>query len=698
MAADKAPARVVLVGGGHAHVEVLRRAAMRRMPDTDLVLVTDRVHSAYSGMVPALISGEIEREELEIDVWPLARRAGATVIIARMTGIDPITRRVHLKDRPSLHYDLCSLDIGGSVAGLDTPGVREHAVATRPLAVLLQRLGTLSDTDAKAITVVGAGAAGVELALALRHRVPSAEVTLWDRGRRVVDGGSGALRRRTRSALAEHRVSVRTNVRVLRVNADSVECSDGAALASDLTVWATGAAPHPVLVDAGLPTGPRGFVRIEDDLRVVGHSRLFAVGDCAVPDSRPDLPRAGVYAVRMGPVLHNNLVAVLNGRPTEPYRPQRSMLSLLNVSDGTAIGAKYGVAIRSAWMARLKDRIDRGWLDRYRGDGLPDMPPMPMVCSGCAAKAPSGVLEAVLAGRVHGTVGEDAAHVAIPGPLAWTVDAFPAFTKDTWLASRVAAGHALADLWCKGVRPTHALALVTAPAGDPEALQADLQAAQRGLTEVLDEHGIALVGGHTMTGPDVAMGLTALGPAPRFLGIDGASVGDRLLLTRPLGTGVALRSDAMGHLAGHEMQAVYDSMLGVDAGVVEVADKVSAATDVSGFGLANHLLDLCRASDVACEVEMDDLPALPGVIEALDRGIRSTSAPDNEAAAQQDLDIAPHRHRPLLFDPQTGGGVLVCVPASELEAVQARLGGVCIDSLVPYDGGARVRASTRFSS
>lgn len=678
---------LVLVGGGHAHVEVLRAFAMDRPEGVRITLVTDRTVSAYSGMVPAFIAGDVALSDLEIDVWPLARRAGATVIEAKMTRLDPVAQRVFLQGRQPLAYDVCSVDIGGSVAGLDTEGVRDNAVATRPLATLLDRMVALSQREPERIAVVGSGPAGIELALSLRTRFPSSHVALVERANDILPGVGGRYRRRVLGVLSERRVDVHTNTSVSAVTPEGILQEDGSLIEADVVLWATGAAPHWAMLRSELPVAASGFTLTEDTLQVAGHPTLFAAGDCAVPRSRPDLPRAGVYAVRAGPVLAHNLRQFLRGRPLEAWRPQRHMLSLLNVGDGTAIAHKWGLSTRSRWVYGWKDTIDRAWLDRYRGDGLPKMPPMQMSCLGCAAKLPAGALEQVLVDAVAGTPGEDAARIDVGADVAWTVDVFPAFSDDAELVAQIAAVHALADLWAKGVRPSHVLALVTVPDSEPSAVFA---AAMAGVRRVLAEHAIVLAGGHTVLGDTLTVGLTAVGAVHRFVGIDSGQVGDVVLLTRPLGTGVLLRADNAGDVSGPDMKAALGHMTRSHAALLDVSERIHAATDVSGFGLAKHWIDLCVASQCAAVVHMDALPVHSGVHKALVDGVRSTSAPQNEQAVQSVINVAEHALRPLLFDPQTGGGLLVTVPEQSAADVAAALGAVVIGRLVAFSGGPRL--------
>lgn len=667
---------LVLVGAGHSHIEVLRRLAMAPEPGLRVTLVTDSLWATYSGMVPEVVADGLPREALSIDVWPLARRAGATVVHATLVGIDPQRQRLSLAGRPELAYDLCSLDIGSTVAGADLPGVREYALATRPLAGLLDGVDALRGAS---LAVVGGGAAGVELACALRGRDAAAKVTLVTASSQLVPGLGRRVARRLATLLRARGIALRLGEEVAAVDADGVRLVNGEYVAAQRVVWAAGAAAHAVLRDSPLPTDERGFVWVRDDLSVPGCPGLFAAGDCAVPRRSPRLPRSGVYAVRMGPYLHHNLLAAHRGRPTTAYKPQTDALALINLGDGTALAAKWGLCVNGAWVHRLKQRIDGDFITRYRPAELPRMEPMEMACRGCAAKLPPVALQEGL-GIVPGTVGEDAARLPGRSELVWTVDAFPAFSDDAYFVAQVAAGHALADLWCKGARPTAALAVVTLPEARPAAL-AQVMA---GLRAVLEPRGIALLGGHTATGPELVVGLTALGEVRRFVGLDGAEAGDVLLLTGALGTGLALRGDAMGRLSADEAMALNGQLLAVDDALVDQAPRLTAATDVSGFGLAHHLLDLCRASACGAELDLAAVAVLPGVERLLAEGLRSTADPANRAAAAPWV-LGEHPRRDLLFDPQTGGGTLVAVSAEHAEVVSSALAARQVGRLVPGD-------------
>jgi selenide,water dikinase len=691
---------------------VVRRFMMRPVAGVRLTLVVDRYEAVYSGMVPGLVAGDYRIGDLTIDVRPLARRAGARCLHARATGIDPFEKRVLLEGRPSIAYDVASLDVGSTVRGLDLPGVREHAVATRPIARFVEtveaRIAGLPAGRPARVVVVGGGAAGIELALCLDARLRAAghavSLTLIAASDSLLPGGHAHLTDRVRAEARQRGIGIRTGERVVEVEADAVlvERASGPPerLASDLTLWATGAAPPAWLAETKLPLDPSGFLRVDEHLAVPGCPDLFAAGDCAVPDHATWIPRAGVYAVRQGPVLDHNLRARLESRPPRRYAPQRDFLALLNAGGGRAIGGKWGIGATGRAVFLLKDWIDRRFMRRFQvldaeGHPAPDFPSPEemtdaddMVCGGCAAKVGPAPLRAALArldpappdaSVINGlSEADDAATVALPGGerLLATIDAFRAFTDDPWLVGRVAAVNAASDVLAKGGRPRHALALVTVADDEPTRQVETLYQVMAGIRAGLDPLGVSLVGGHSTTGPELFVGLSITGtPAPdgRVLGLDGLQPGDRLVLTRPLGSGVLLAADMRGLATGRWMEALTEHMLRDGAATVRAVLRhpVHACTDVSGFGLAGHLLDLLERSAVAADLFARAIPVAAGVRTLLDAGVRSTFHEQNATARDRvamDTGLATSDLE-LLFDPQTAGGLLLGVPAVACEAL-----------------------------
>ena len=312
---------------------------------------------------------------------------------------------------------------------------------------------------------------------------------------------------------------------VVRVDAYGVRLADGRVLPASLVVWATGAAGPDLLARSGLPVDERGFLRVGDDLRCVEFPEIFAAGDCATLASYPELPKAGVYAVRQGPVLAANLRAVARGRRTRRFRPQRDFLALLNTGDGRAILSRGSLALRNRLAWRLKDYIDRRFIRLYERPPLTERETMarPMIaCGGCAAKVGADVLSRVLARlelpRAEGVIvglqePDDAAVFAHPpGTLAVaTTDAFPPFSDDLYLVGQVAANNAASDLYAMGAEGAAAVAFVCLPRDDDGLAEQQLEHFLRGALAQLQQLGIPLVGGHTIAGEQTIVGFSMHG-------------------------------------------------------------------------------------------------------------------------------------------------------------------------------------------
>jgi selenide,water dikinase len=367
--------RLVLVGGGHAHVHVLSKAARTPLAGVELVLISPFERHHYSGMVPGYLQGTYEESDLAFDLREIAARAGARFVQAPAERIDAGARTVEVAGE-RIGWDLLSVDVGAEPAGLGIPGVREHAFSVRPMSravALRQRAEELTSAargQEISLVVVGGGAAGFEVALALerlgRDRACRPKVTVVEAGTGVLPGFSPAVRGLAERVLAGRGIRVRAGRRVTLVESRRVVLDDGTDEPSDLTVWLTGAAPLALLSRSDVPKDAGGYLLVDDTLRAVDGIPIFGAGDGIGIAGHPDLPKAGVYAVRESPVLAHNLRAALDGGSPRHYHPQKSYLALMNSADGRALWRWHGLAghSRLAWL--LKDRIDRGFMRRYR--------------------------------------------------------------------------------------------------------------------------------------------------------------------------------------------------------------------------------------------------------------------------------------------------------------------------------------------
>ena len=365
--------RLVLLGGGHAHVQVLHALAREPMAGADVLLITPFARQMYSGMVPGLVAGHYTADQCAIPLTPLAAAAGVPMVEGMAVALDTAARVVHLADGRKAEYDVLSLDTGASMDRDRIRGARDNAMFVRPIehfVRLLDGLVELARQRVVDVVVVGGGAAGVELALALQYRLAGAgmgeecaRVALVTGGPAPLQDYPPAVMRHAAAVLAARRVTVFRDT-CAELQPGVLVLGSGARLACDAPVLATGAEPPPWLAGSGLQLDVRGFVCTGPTLQSCSHPEVFAVGDVASRVDAPH-PRSGVYAVRAGPPLLLNLRRHVAGGALQPYQPQRKTLNLISCGERRAIMAwgDWVAQGRSAW--RWKDRIDRQFVARY---------------------------------------------------------------------------------------------------------------------------------------------------------------------------------------------------------------------------------------------------------------------------------------------------------------------------------------------
>lgn len=351
--------RLVLLGGGHAHAFLLNELRTKPLAGAALTLVSPYPVQTYSGMLPGLIAGHYCALDLQIDLARLSRETGAVLLLDRAVGLDAGKRTVLLERGDPIEYDLLSLNTG-SVTDTRVPGSAEFALAAKPFEPFLQRWESARGT-AKRFAVAGSGAAGVELAMAIRHRRPDAPVVLFSE-RNMFEG---RFAERIRDALARCGVEVRPGAPVEQLARGQVLRANGKDEAFDLVIWSTGAAAEPWLAGSGLAVDSRGFALVDGSLQSVSHPGVFAAGDAATLRDAPH-PKSGVYAVRHAPVLLENLRRTLRGEPTLSYAPQRKQLALISCGGKYAIASRGGWSAEGGWAWRWKDWLDRRWIARFR--------------------------------------------------------------------------------------------------------------------------------------------------------------------------------------------------------------------------------------------------------------------------------------------------------------------------------------------
>jgi pyridine nucleotide-disulfide oxidoreductase family protein len=377
---------VLLLGGGHAHVQVVTYLSQELKGDirssVEVICLTDGPKAWYSGMFPGAVSDRYQTNDLTIDVQNLCNLSNTQFIDDKAVRILASENKILLSSGNTISYDILSIDIGSRTKGTySIPGVESFALKTRPLPLFYSQIEStesrfVSESKVPTVVIVGGGVAGIELSFCLYHRWSKLfnqpiRITLLDAAEQIIPNQSEYLRTAINRELSRVNIEVVSSARVREVREDGVMLEDDRLIEGNVIVWATGAEPHDI--ESDLETDSRGFFLVNSYLQSTRFKNVFGAGDCIQIDKYPEgfPPKAGVYAVREGPVVARNIRKMVSSMlykdisPLEDYKPQTDFLSLINLGDGRAIGTKYGVVLKGSWVMRLKDYIDKKFVKLY---------------------------------------------------------------------------------------------------------------------------------------------------------------------------------------------------------------------------------------------------------------------------------------------------------------------------------------------
>ncbi len=713
---------LVLIGGGHSHLSVLKYFAMNPVPGLRLTLITRDLHTPYSGMLPGYIAGHYDFDEAHIDLRPLAQFAKARIYHAEVNSIDFAKKQIICPNRPPISYDLTSINIGSKPGSLHIPGADKFTIPVKPIDQFLTQWDQLIQkvldcTQQKKnfhLAVVGGGAGGVEMALATQYRLQYIlqqenistkllNIEIYCESEHILHTHNSQVRKRFKRILQQRDINVHTNQPISKVEQHTLTGVNGSKYNADATLWVTNASAPNWLAESGLQVDEQGFIAVNDSLQSLSHSDVFAAGDIAAVINHPR-PKSGVFAVRQGPPLAHNLARAIQGKPLKDFKPQKNFLGLISTGDKYAIASRSNWSLEGAYLWKIKDWIDRKFMDNF--NQLPEMPiaitpeynhdmadkktvheisAIAMRCGGCGAKVGSSVLSRVInrlkpINREDVIIGladpDDAAVSEVPAGklIVQSVDYFRSFIDDPYLFGQIAANHALSDIFAMGAESQTAMAIATIPYGIEDQIEDQLFQTMSGALNILNASNTALVGGHSSEGAELSFGLSVTGLADRdqVMRKSGMQKGDILILTKALGSGTLFAADMRQKAKGRWIDKALQSMLlsNQAAGFCMHKYGATACTDVTGFGLLGHLVEMTRSSAKSVEINLNHLPIMDGALKMIASGIFSSLQEQNirlRRAIKASDKLRKHKHYPLLFDPQTSGGLLAAIPAANAQ-------------------------------
>lgn len=699
---------LVLIGGGQSHAPVLKKLGMYPH-ELRITLISNNSVVPYSGMLPGYIAGHYSVEECMIDLRHLCNFSDATFVQANVNGIDLEKKHVLLENRPPIPYDILSINVG-IIPDMDTISGREHITPIKPalpffekLVSILKKIENGEYKNNFRVGILGAGAGGIETAFTLQKRVmsiiPNLEIHIFQRGREILNGHNERTKEKVLKILNEKKIILHLNEEFNKISSHgkSFECktNKGNIYNLDFIVGAMSPKPMDWILDTPFIKDEKGFILVNDFLESVSHPSVFAVGDISSMKNNKR-PKAGVFAVRQSGPLFENIIRMSKGKRLKKYNPQKNYLTLLNIGDGRAIAArgKYTLGA-SEWLWHWKDNIDRDFMKKFQDlpYKMPDMSKEKsvddIICRGCDSKAGADIISDALdrlekikapenkrkddriAKTIKGLKNRDdssVVEITKKANLIQSVDFFQPIVSDLYISGQIAANHCLNDLYSKGVTGSYAHAIINVKENVDNSAE-DLFQILAGSDSVFKKEGVELLGGHTGQALKFEVGFMCSGISDNktFYSKNTAKFGDAIIMTKPIGVGFIFAAEMRNKANPFSIDEAIQYMLQSNLALIDVLKKfrISACTDITGFGLAGHLLEIIKSSKLRARINLNKIPIISRIEKLLNDfpEIQSSLFPSNWKSFSPYISkIDEHIAYRLIYDPQTSGGFLFTLP------------------------------------
>ncbi|MDI9335874.1 MAG: selenide, water dikinase SelD [Gammaproteobacteria bacterium] len=707
---------LILAGAGHSNLFIAHYFFKNPCQGLRITLINPDSEVFYSGMLSGAIVGNYSLEDCQIDLRQFCQSIHCRFLQARITHIDTEEKILMCAGYPEVHYDILAINIA-TASPLPSENI-PFSASVKPLANFyrvwqdtIKRIQQTTERRFK-LAIVGGGLGSIEMTLALLHSVErkglagQLECWLFTEQPSLVPHFSKRVQSILTQELLKKQVHICTQHKMVVDGSGQILDHQGGTWQFDQTFWAYSGKPEAWLAQTGLALTPSGYIWVDNYLRSIAQPSVFALGDIAEM-VHYNLPKSGVYAVRMGQHTAKNIENLLLKKYLLPYKPQKRSLLIIPIDQKKAL-AMYGKGVlgTGAWAWHWKRDLDRRYLTKLkpwlqsvpmaikRPRVLPNEPHeewlelQKPLCGGCSAKVSAEVLfrtlqpDTQLQGETSFStiIPDDAAVISLPPGhyLIQSVDYLPILFDDPYIFGQIATIHALNDLYAMGATPHSAQSIISLPRGFGDKQHHELKHLLLGIQKSLNQANCRLLGGHTSLSEAVAVGLVVNGLLP----IDKQNIwwknqlqlGDILILTKPLGSGLLLAANMRGFCKGYWLTQLINTLLISHQPAVAIGQElgIHAATDVSGFGLAGHLLEMSQ--NFSIRLDLAELRLYEGVEFCLQQGLLSSLHTANRTYALPHLaGVLSDAKLPILFDPQTAGGLVMSVPRSQADACLHRL-------------------------
>ena len=691
---------LVLIGGGHSHLSVLMKLSKKPINGNRITLITNEIDTPYSGMIPGYIEGLYSWRDSHIDLYKLCLKLNVRFIHAEVERVSAHEKEIYFKDRPKIKFDVLSINTGIQSNNREIKGAAKYCLPVKPISKLTNNFLN-KITNFKSIAFIGGGAGSVELALAIKKRFlninQDIKITIITGKRGLLSAFPQKTKLISLKTLEKFKIDIIEYKRVLEVKPKQIILSDKSMLKIDKAILSTNSMTPKWLAKSDILLTKDNYILVNKSFQT-NYKYVFASGD-VIDFNNQNLKKAGVFAVRSGKPLAINIKQFILGKKLVEYKFNKNYLALIGTSKRSAIGTKYSLTFNSRFFFYLKKYIDQNFIKKFSDfrirkkftldalktdvlnifvkhkEKITDKNDI-MQCKGCAAKVPLNALKQALPKDIVST-SEDAVRVPGQPELYQTVDMISSIITDPFLLGKIAANHSISDMVSVNSKITSAMMILQLPLSKTEINSRDLEQVLLGANEIFKTIDCPLIGGHTMIGKDKdpIIGFSILGQKQKKIKImknrRKIKTNDLLILTEKIGSGLIFAGINNYLIDSHFQTDVIKQMIkgNLNFGKISNHLNILSMTDITGFGLANHLLNLIKRdnSKTGLSIYPNKIPLFEGVNECLHKDIKSSLFKSNYDIAQKDIIYKRDKSKldNILYDPQTVGGIAFIIPQEE---------------------------------
>ncbi len=672
--------QLVLIGGGHANVQVLKKLCMNNIKGLHTILISENFETIYSGMTPGFIHDDFSKEEISIDLQRLCFNAGATFIKDKVVKLDTNHKELHLQNFPSVNYDLLSINTG-SISNTKKINIENTSkyFFVKPISSLVKNLSQIDQivkNNKNKIVIIGGGVASYELAFSLKRRYENPfEITIL--GKKILKEKN--LNKKTKNDLkkiAENLKIKECRGEVISISEKYLTLNNGERIDCDLSLISTGASIEPWLLESSLIKDEKGFIKVNDNLLSINDKNIFVTGDACSIENKPK-PKSGVMAVRQGETLKENIFLKLTGKNLIKFKPQKNWLYLIGTYKNYALLNYFFLSFHGQWCWRFKVWIDRNFINNFKFTNnlrmakknfeLENFKNTLMYCQGCGSKVSKNTLINYIKKNSDNIYLKDSSIVNNPSlQILQTIDHTKLFSSlNPFDFGKISYLHSQNDILAAGGVVKSLSVSLGVPFSENSVEKFYLEYFMEGIKYEADKYGCVISSGHSYQSQEPGITLTLNGEIKTDISKNSAKVGDLIYLSKPLGTGYLLAAyfNNSDMISGNDFEKILNYLKKGNFFAVKSArnSDSQAMTDISGFGLSSHLIDICLSSNLSSELILSPDILINKNIDLL-RMFKSTSFENNYNSSREYIEISEyHPLKNILFDPQTNGPMLITI-------------------------------------